>query len=292
MNIPLSYRFPHSFSRRIFIGKCAAAAAAPVLGLSALAEESKEIDPADYVTFQAGDLPIIISAPHGGMMDVPGIPERIGEGMKTGGAGFYAGRDANTEILAAAIARELETLLGKKPYFVIAKFHRKYIDANRPPEIAVEHPVARKVYDRYRAELAGFCDKVHQRFERGLLIDVHGQGSSSTTCFRGTQNGATVAKLVKLIGEESHSGPQSLAGLLNAQGIKMVPTDRGAEEPGFTGGHIVQTYGKHEGIGAVQFEYGMGYRQKSAIQSSAEKTAAGVAEFANRYLLGRRDAKK
>ena len=156
---------------------------------------------------QKGDLPIIISAPHGGTMEIPGVPECKGEGMKTGGAGFFAGRDENTELLAAAIAREIESRLGKKPFLVIAKAQRKFVDANRPPEIGVEHPRAREVCDAYRGTLAKFCDAVQTRFGRGLLIDVHGQGSARDTVFRGTRNGATDAMLAKIAGRKNPRRP-------------------------------------------------------------------------------------
>jgi hypothetical protein len=98
--------------------------------------------------------------------------------------------------------------------------------------------------------------------------------------------------LVKLIGEKVHAGPQSLAGLLHTRGIHMKPTGTEPEAPGFTGGHIVQTYGKHEGIGAVQFEFGMDFRTKDAIPAAAEKVADGVADFARLYLLAKPDGKK
>ena len=283
---------PRPLARRAFL-QCSATAliAAPFLCVRVLRAEQR-FAAADFISVQKGDLPIIFSAPHGGVQAIPGVPERLGEGMKKGGAGFFAGRDENTELLAAAIARALESRLGKKPYFVIAKMHRKYVDANRPPEIAVEHPRAREVYDLYRGTLAQFCDDVQTRFGRGLLIDVHGQGSARDTVFRGTHNGATDAILVKLFGEKVHAGPQSLAGLLNARGIAMKPTDTSAEAAGFTGGHIVQTYGKHDGIGAVQFEFGMDFRAKEAIKSAAEKVADGVADFAKLYLLGKLAPKK
>ena len=278
---------PHAVSRRAFLRRFAAAAIlTPSLrGGFTIAADEKEFVPADFISVQKGDLPIIISAPHGGTMPIPGVPERHGEGMKTGGAGFFAGRDENTELLAAAIASEIETRLGKKPFFVIAKAHRKFVDANRPPEIGVEHPRAREVYDAYRGTLAKFCDEVQTRFGRGLLIDVHGQGSARDTVFRGTQNGATDSMLSKLLGEKIHAGPQSFAGLLVAHDIKMKPTDTSAEASGFTGGHIVQTYGKHEGIGAVQCEFGMDFRAKNAIKPTSEKVAAAIADFAKLYLL-------
>jgi N-formylglutamate amidohydrolase len=266
--------------------------AAPLLWDAADAFAEGKFVPADFISVQKGDLPIIFSAPHGGTMAIPGVPERTGEGMKKGPSGFFAGRDGNTELLAAAIARAVESRLGKKPYFVIAKVHRKYVDPNRPPEIAVEHPKAREVYDAYRGTLAKFCDSVQKRFGRGLLIDVHGQGSAKDTVFRGTHNGETDANLAKMFGDKIHAGPQSLAGLLVAHGIHMKPTDTSPETGGFTGGHIVVTYGKHEGIGAVQCEFGADFRDKAAIPAVAEKFADAIADFAKLYLLEKAPGKK
>lgn len=172
-----------------------------------LRRKKKQFAAADFISVQNGDLPIIISAPHGGTMGIPGVPERKGEGMKTGGAGFFAGRRENTELLAAAIARDIESRLGKKPFFVIAKAHRKFVDANRPPEIGVEHPRAREVCDAYRGTLAKFCDDVQTRFGRSLLIDVHGQGSTRDTISCGTHTGATDAMLAKIAGRENPRRP-------------------------------------------------------------------------------------
>jgi N-formylglutamate amidohydrolase len=290
--VSTSHALPRPIARRAFLQRATALIAAPLLCTVAIEAEEKAFAPADFISVQQGDLPIILSAPHGGTLAIPGVPERKGDGMKTGPSGFFAGRDGNTELLAAAIARAIEKRLGKKPWFVIAKVHRKYVDPNRPPEIAVEHPRARAVYDAYRGQLATFCDAVQKRFGRGLLIDVHGQGSARDTVFRGTHNGATDANLAKMFGDKIHAGPQSLAGLLVARGIHMKPTDTSAETGGFTGGHIVQTYGRHEGIGAVQCEFGMDFREKAAIPAVAEKFADAVADFAKLYLLEKADGKK
>jgi len=75
-----------------------------------LSAQEKVVIPAlnEYVMIQRGEIPIILSAPHGGTGELPGVPERKGEGMKTGGAGFFAGRDSGTEELAYAVSAEIE----------------------------------------------------------------------------------------------------------------------------------------------------------------------------------------
>jgi N-formylglutamate amidohydrolase len=238
------------------------------------------------VGVQEGALPVIISAPHGGTKEVPGVPPRTGEGFAKGPSGFFAGRDTGTEELAEAIAREVERRFGRKPNFVIARFHRKYIDANRPAEIGIENPKARPTYDAYHQTLAAYSRAVQKAHGRGLLIDVHGQGTAADTIFRGTRNGQTVKLLVERFGEKAHNGPDSFFGFLDAAGCTTHPHDGAKEQPGFTGGYIVQTYGSHTayGIDAIQLEFGGQYRKKDAIADTAKKVGEAVARYAEKYL--------
>ena len=48
-------------------------------------KSTKPIVPVDELVFvRAGDLPIILSAPHGGTGEIPGVIERTGTGLATG----------------------------------------------------------------------------------------------------------------------------------------------------------------------------------------------------------------
>ena len=80
------------------------------------------------LTVWAGMLPIILSAPHGGRQSIPGVPARSGTGVIQ----FATGRDNNTDELAEKIAIRLEKRLNAKPFLVVARVERKYLDANRP----------------------------------------------------------------------------------------------------------------------------------------------------------------
>jgi len=238
----------------------------------------------EFVAIQAGQLPIILSAPHGGQAEIPGVPPRKGAGIKKGASGFRTERDVNADQLAVEVASALETKMGKKPYYVVAKFHRRFADANRPANIAYEDPKAGQIYDAYHQALARFCDAIHKNFGYGLVLDFHGQSSVRDTVFRGTQNGTTDHALVQRFGEKVHVGPNSFCGLLTTQGITVKPTDASRETAGFTGGYIVQTCGAREGIGAIQLEFGFDLRKKENLKTTAAKVADAIAAFAKLYL--------
>ncbi len=242
----------------------------------------------DFIAIQEGNLPVILSAPHGGQSGIPGVAPRKGDGLQKGAGGFRTERDVNTDLLAFEVASALDKKLGKKPYVVVAKFHRRYLDANRPANIAVEDPKAKQLYDAYHATLAKFCDEVRRMFGHGLVLDIHGQSAAKDTVFRGTQNGRTDRALVQRFGEKVHAGPESFCGLLAAQGLTVKPTDTSRETAGFTGGHIVQSCGAREGIGAIQLEFGSNLRKKETLQTTAVKVAETIAAFIKLCSLDRR----
>jgi hypothetical protein len=128
---------------------------------------------------------------------------------------------------------------------------------------------------------------VKKNYGKGLLLDLHGQGSQPDTIIRGTQNGKTVSLLIQRYGEKAHTGPKSFFGFLAAGGAKVNPANGTDEEvKGLSGGHIVRTYGSEEfGIDAIQLEFGNDYRTKEKRQETAAKIASAAAEYAKLYLL-------
>ena len=243
-------------------------------------------DEAALVIHQAGELPIVISAPHGGNREVPGSHPRTGEGQVAAPGKFVTARDGGTEELAQLVSKAVEARFGKKPYLVASRAHRRYVDPNRPADAAFEDAAAERVYRQYHDTLEGYCRTVRREFGRGLLLDLHGQGSKANTVFRGTQNGKTVALLRERFGEPAHSGPESLTGLLKVRGWTMHPDPfDGREQGGFTGGYIVQTYSSEPfGLDAIQLEFGNDYRKPDAREQTARDLAEAAFHFAGRYL--------
>lgn len=245
----------------------------------------------DLLILREGEFPLVISAPHGGRLEVPGAPVRKGEGLKKGPAGFFVGRDSGTEELALRVVELLDEKLDGRVSCVISRVHRRYVDFNRPPEIGVEHQAARIVHDSYHEGLRTAVRRVRTRHGRGLLVDIHGQGSSAVTAFRGTSNGLTVKALREQFSETAHTGPLSLTGLLQKRGWTVHPDPfTGREQSGFTGGYIVRTYGSHqpEGIDAIQLELGAEYRREDVRDRRAAELADALVDYAKAYLLPQR----
>ena len=255
---------------------------AAFLTTAVVAESASDKKPA--MTVVAGGLPIILTAPHGGGAAIPGVPERKGDGVTR----FNPKADTNTDILTEKLADALEQKLGKRPYVVIARFHRKYIDANRRPEDAFESPEAKATYDEYHAAIAAACKEVTARWGRGVVLDIHGQAAQPGVVLRGTQNGKTVAHLLKQSGREAVYGETSLFGELAKQGFAIFPEVGSSEpeSPNYSGGHTVGLHGSSSGgtIDAIQLELGTKYRDAKSVGDGAEKLASAITAFAKSYL--------
>ncbi len=254
-----------------------------VLGWSAQSFAQNQSERQKLLTVWAGMLPIILSAPHGGRQSIPGIPVRRGAGVTQ----FATGRDNNTDELTETIAARLEQRLNAKPFLIVARFERKYLDANRPTESAYESREAKPYYDGYHSVLREAHDRVSREWGRGLLLDIHGQGSEAEAIYRGTGNGETVLSLTQRFGTKAITGPKSIFNQLELMGYKILPSARESHrEERYVGGYIVQTYGSHRGRGvdAIQLEIGTNLRTRANLQRTATDLAKAIAVFAQEYL--------
>jgi N-formylglutamate amidohydrolase len=241
----------------------------------------EKTSPAQWLTVGAGDLPIVVAAPHGGREAIPRLEARRGVGVPQ----FSAARDNNTAELAELFVARLAARLGAKPYLVIARFERRQVDANRPETAAFESAAAKPYYDAYHAALAGAVLEVRRRWGAGLLLDIHGQGAERDTIYRGTDHGRSVAALQKRFGGQALTGSTSLLGHMASKGYRIEPAGDHREVK-YTGGYTTRVYGSHThtGIDAIQLEFGTSLRSKSNLERTADDLAAAVAAFARSYL--------
>ena len=255
--------------------------------------------PGSLITAQLGDAPVIISAPHGGRVRIPGAIERT-KGVKV--------LDTNTAQLALLMSQRLTERLGRRPSFVVAHFSRKDADCNRAPEPepddeAFASEAGKACYEAYHRALDACVAQSRATFGlRVLVVDVHGQARMPEAIVRGTRQGRSMAHLVAQHGDEVIDGPRSVFGLLAAKGYVVEPPLRPAGEAGnppaepplrerfFSGGFITERYGaSHEqGVNAMQLEFGR--MRVDSLEKTARDAADAIAEFTFTYLGAERPA--
>ncbi|CAG8577746.1 14999_t:CDS:2 [Funneliformis mosseae] len=112
-------------------------------GTSYLTTEPSSYGYKNYSEFIPGSLPLIISISHGGHLFPRDIPDR-----KKTTPGMVKSNDINTQEIGHQLSKIItKRFNGRKPYMVINHLGRSKIDVN-----------------------------LELRFERGLLIDIHGHG--------------------------------------------------------------------------------------------------------------------
>jgi hypothetical protein len=122
------------------------------------ASDAEAVSPEQLVEARRGDLPIVILAPHGGRLAIPGVAARQTGSRLT---------DSHTAELANATAERVAALLGARPYTVIARFKRRYLDVNRSRAAGAESARAAAVHDLYHGTVAAFVNEVRERFPGG-----------------------------------------------------------------------------------------------------------------------------
>ena len=121
-----------------------------------------------YFEIGNGNVPIILSCPHGGFKKPKIIPDKE--------KGFMI-PDRFTLFLSKKIINELKSK-NINIYYIINKIHRSKIDLNRPPrsEVAFKQSsrIAKKIHYFFHKKIQELADKCISFYNRCLFIDFHG----------------------------------------------------------------------------------------------------------------------
>jgi len=121
-----------------------------------------------YVEWIPGDMPIVVTAPHGGTLLPTEIPDRT-TGSTT--------RDLNTDELAQEVVSAFVARFGKRPHLIVCKLHRRKLDANREVvEAAAGNPVAERAWREYHGFIEASANDVRRGPGMGFYVDLHGHG--------------------------------------------------------------------------------------------------------------------
>jgi hypothetical protein len=220
------------------------------------------------VEYVPGTLPLIIVAPHGGQLIPADIPDRK-DGVKT--------RDAETDLLAIALAGAIARRCGSKPHLILCHLHRRKVDCNRDALTGTGgNPKALATWSAFHEAIA----KARAVSEQGLFVDVHGhshpvprveigyllgaeqlrQTGPAFSALAPFSSLAAVARRSPGTFEGLLRGPLSLGGLLERSGHPSVPSPsmpHPGGDPYFQGGYNAARYrsiGVDDEFSALQIE--------------------------------------
>jgi N-formylglutamate amidohydrolase len=125
------------------------------------------------VDSQLGELPLLLTCPHGGGGKPPGVGPRPNRPRPECGP-VKKRADEFTLPITRGLSAAVEDLAGQ-PFSVLARFHRRFIDANREERCAFVAEAAEPFYDEYHRRITLGIAAIKRTFpNRGLLVDIHG----------------------------------------------------------------------------------------------------------------------
>ncbi|MBY9004161.1 MAG: N-formylglutamate amidohydrolase [Candidatus Lokiarchaeota archaeon] len=204
---------------------------------------------AKYVEYNQGNLPLIISVPHGGTSKIEEIPER-----KSG----IRGIDKNTIEIAVDLIEHIKKIYNlqkngsKIPSFVFSLVSRSKIDLNREKSKAFvrSSKLAEEIYQFFHSKLEEYVYHNLVKFDRSLLIDIHGfesnkrpSGYRDVELILGTNNLKTLFSEPGPKKEHGKNVRGKIIKQFNQIGIQIAPGHHLRREYVLTGGYITKKYG-------------------------------------------------
>ena len=280
----------------------------------------------NYIEYAAGDLPFILSAPHGGTLNPAEIPDRT-NCPSCSGWDFTTTTDTATDDVAAKVKTEVGNLTGHLPHIIICHLDRGKVDCNREVvEGAQSDPEGITAWNEFQNFINSASNSAVTNFGRGFYIDQHGQGHpeqrlelgylldkydltntdnrlDSVSSFKNSSSIRTLANSVSNVTSFSKllRGTNSFGELMVGEGYPSTPsyttpapfTSPTASSNFFNGGYNTDVHGSHGGgpLSALQIEANMtGVRDSSAHRTAYAQSLARAVEkyFAQYYGISLR----
>lgn len=225
----------------------------------------------NHIKYYQGDIPLILSTPHGGEFEPDDIEDRT--------SGVFDIDDYTAE-LTVEIIKEFNRSIGKTPYTVIADISRVKVDLNRKEDEAYEDINAKKVYDQFHSFIQNSEKEIDDKYGKGLYIDIHGQSHPkgylefgyllvndilklNDDLLKDYQDNTSIKTLSKFSNDsflEQIKGSNSLGTLMCNEGYDSVPSTKipyAVDDNYFEGAYDTIRYGSLEGgnISGIQIEF-------------------------------------
>lgn len=128
------------------------------------------VDEERWTEFRVGNMPLVITVPHGGRINLDSVPDRTCPGA-------VVVTDNNTIELVKAIDEEFMKQYGLRPFIVICNLSRKEVDQNREIEIATcGNAAMRKPWNVFHDFADTALAIATRQFGGCIYIDLHGHG--------------------------------------------------------------------------------------------------------------------
>ncbi|MEI7865368.1 MAG: hypothetical protein WCI38_08345, partial [Chthoniobacterales bacterium] len=237
----------------------------------------------NYTEYIAGNLPLIISAPHGGSLTPSELPDRTNTSSYT----ITTDADLNTDNLARAIRTAAFNRYGRYPHVIICDVDRSKVDCNREiGEGAQSNTNTQTLWKEFHEFIQIARRSVSNSYDRGLYIDLHGHGHTIQrneigydlsdsdlfkTTFSSTDEDQSTIRAMSQRSRQTFTelvrSNLSLGALLEKRGYPCIPSpsnpnpgtnSSGATNVYFNGGYNVGIYGTSTNNGgtidAIQIE--------------------------------------
>lgn len=170
-------------------------------------------DDNQWLELIVGDMPLVISVPHGGSLKPDGVPDRDCAGITTV-------RDSYTIEMARAIQQEMMGQYGKTPFIIIANIARTKIDLNRElGEATCNNVEVKQTWEDFHTFVDRALELSVQEFGSTLYIDLHAHGHEIQRLELGYNLGAaSLGKVYTGTDLEQLGSESSLGNLLNWDG--------------------------------------------------------------------------
>ena len=218
-----------------------------------------------YIEYQQGTVPIILTVPHGGAIQPTSIPDRTCNNAVNV-------TDINTIETALEIKKALFTKTGCYPHIVICHLKRTKLDCNRNlTDAACQQPEAELAWKEFHQFIVQARTTIQAGYsDQAMIFDIHGHGHAIPRIELGylldsdelaepdailnTPKYINYSSLRRLAltsaSEATHAqllrGNQALGTLLHDHGFPSVPSRQdpapAPDDPYFSGGYITATH--------------------------------------------------
>ncbi|MFT5434467.1 MAG: hypothetical protein ACI9OJ_005180 [Myxococcota bacterium] len=275
----------------------------PEPGADGLVADTVAFGEGNYIKYIRGDLPIILTSPHGGALTPDALADR------TYGV---TGSDSNSRQTTYEIINHIKKLTGRQPHVVINRLHRSKLDANREIiEAAQGDAGAEAAWVEFHQFIEMAKEDASARCGEGLHLDIHTNGHDAEWTEMGMLLSANELGLSNTVMNSADAlvdkssvrrlatgsteplseivrGEESLGGMLEAEGYSSVPSPVNPSPDGqgyFNGGYNTRVHGSRDGgmIDSIQIENWFGFMSDGERDAYAAAVARSIVSFYERH---------